>query len=421
MNKTLKYSTISIAIAGIIGLSGCGGGGGSSSGTDSVTTSGVITGFGSVYVNGVEYETDGSSFSLDDGDDGIESEDELEVGMVVTLTGTQNADGVTGTATHIEYDDELEGIVSANNVSNGTGTLVTMGQTVNVDADTEFENDAGILDSSGALTDSIDMIEAGNIIEVSGYPDGMGSIYATYVELKDDAHSPGEEIEVKGIVEDDNDTDMLFMLGDLSVDFSNAALPDGIPAAGDYVEVKSTAGFTGEALIASEVELEDDLDDIDGHEGDEVELSGTVTAVEPDILIGMQVIIISDATYFEHGSRADIVTGVDLEVEGYLDTDGALIAEEVEFHIDGDHEIEGPVEAVTGTGADGSITVSGLELLVNADTVMLDEQDDYGVPERYFGLDDLRAGDYVEIKYYADSTTGNLVATKVEREDQTED
>jgi hypothetical protein len=74
MNKTLKYSTISIAIAGIIGLSGCGGGGGSSSGTGSVTTSGVITGFGSVYVNGVEYETDGSSFSLDDGDDGIESE-----------------------------------------------------------------------------------------------------------------------------------------------------------------------------------------------------------------------------------------------------------------------------------------------------------------------------------------------------------
>ena len=143
MNKTLKYSTISIAIAGIIGLSGCGGGGGSSSGTGSVTTSGVITGFGSVYVNGVEYETDGSSFSLDDGDDGIESEDELEVGMVVTLTGTLNADGVTGTATHIEYDDELEGIVSASNVSNGIGTLVTMGQTVNVDADTEFENDEG--------------------------------------------------------------------------------------------------------------------------------------------------------------------------------------------------------------------------------------------------------------------------------------
>jgi hypothetical protein len=421
MNKTLEYSIISIAIAGIIGLSGCGGGGGSSSETGSVTTSGVITGFGSVYVNGVEYETDGSSFSLDDGDDGIESEDELEVGMVVTLTGTLNADGVTGTATHIEYDDELEGIVSANNVNNGIGTLVIMGQTVNVDADTEFKNDADILDSSGALTDSIEMIEAGNIIEVSGYPDGMGYIYATYVELKDDAHSPGEEIEVKGIVEDDNDTDMLFMLGDLSVDYSNAALPDGTPDAGDYVEVKSTAGFTGEVLIASEVELEDDLDDIDGHEGDEVELSGTVTAVEPDILIGMQLIIINDATYFEHGSRADIVTGVDLEVEGHLDTDGALIAEEVEFNIDGDHEIEGLVEAVTGTGADGSVTVSGLELLVNADTVMLDEQDDYGAPERYFGLDDLRAGDYVEIKYYADNTTGNLVATKVEREDQTED
>ena len=422
MNKILKYSALSITIAGIIGLAGCGGGGGGGdSSSNSVTSSGVITGFGSIYVNGIKYETGSSSYSLDDGDDGIESEDELEVGMVVTVTGTLNADGMTGTAAHIEYDDELEGIVSANNVNGGVGTLVVMGQTVTVDAETEFENDDGILDSTGTLIDSIDMIETGNIIEVSGYSDGMGSIYATYIEVEDDAHSPGEEIEVKGFVDDSDSTDMLFMIGDLPVDFGNAGLPDGIPVTGDYVEVKSTEGFVNATLIASEIELEDDVDDIDGNEGDEVELSGTVTTVDPDIRIGTQLIIINDATDFEHGSREDIVEGIDLEVEGHLDADGALVAEKMEFDTEGDHEIEGLVEAVSGTGAQGSITVSGLPLLVNADTVMLDEQDNYVTPERRFGLDDLGIGDYVEIHYYEDGTGSNLVATKVEREDMISD
>jgi hypothetical protein len=132
-------------------------------------------------------------------------------------------------------------------------------------------------------------------------------------------------------------------------------------------------------------------------------------------------IIINDATDFEHGSREDIVEGIDLEVEGHLDADGALVAEEVEFDTEGDHEIEGLVEAVSGTGAQGSITVSGLPLLVNADTVMLDEQDDYVTPERRFGLDDLGIGDYVEIHYYEDGAGSNLVATKVEREDMISD
>ena len=410
-------------VAGCGGSGGGGGGGGTSLAGGGIggtgITSGTITGFGSVFVNGVEFETDGSSFSLDDGEDGPESEDELEVGMVVTVIGSVDPGGMTGRATHVEYDDELEGIVNANNISDGVGTLIIMGQTVHINADTEFENDNGILGIDNALIDSPDRIEVGNIVEVSGYPDGNGSIYATFIELEDEVHSSGNEIEVKGLVVDDDDTDMLFMLGDLTVDFSNAQLPDGLPVVGDYVEVESTAGYdTAGHLIASDVELEDDMNDIDGDDGDNVKLNGIVTAVEPDVMIGLQKIIITDSTEFEHGSSEDMVVGTGVEVEGYLNTDGALLAEEIEFSAEGDHEVEGLVEAVAGSGADGSVTVAGFEIIIDSDTVILDEQDDGVLPVRYFGLDDLGIGDYVEINYYLDSASGDRVATRLEREDE---
>ena len=173
MNEILKITSVSLAIAAVIGLTACGGSGEGSDSTasspvmsGSTITTGVITGFGSVFVNGVEFETDDSSFSLDDGDDGVENEDGLAVGMVVTVTGTVHADGMTGSAKHIEFDDELEGIVNTNSVgADDTGTMTVMGQTVIVRTTTIFESDvAGI--------DSIDQVAAGNVVEVSGFSSG---------------------------------------------------------------------------------------------------------------------------------------------------------------------------------------------------------------------------------------------------------
>ena len=41
------------------------------------------------------------------------SEDDLGIGMVVLVKGTVNDDGVTGTATRVIFDDEVEGPISA--------------------------------------------------------------------------------------------------------------------------------------------------------------------------------------------------------------------------------------------------------------------------------------------------------------------
>ena len=423
MNEILKITSVSLAIAAVIGLTACGGSGEGSDSTasspvmsGSTITTGVITGFGSVFVNGVEFETDDSSFSLDDGDDGVENEDGLAVGMVVTVTGTVHADGMTGSAKHIEFDDELEGIVNTNSVgADDTGTMTVMGQTVIVRTTTIFESDvAGI--------DSIDQVAAGNVVEVSGYSSGNGSVYATRIEVKLAMHA-GEEIEVKGIVS--NLAASTFDIGGLTVDFSSAlfddSLPNGTLGDGQYVEVKSTAGFNlDNQLIASEIELQDDGDmELEGDEGDEAELNGIVTAVTPDTAfeVGGRTVIITRATSFEHGNAADIMVGVYLEVEGELNAEGELVADEIELAIEDDIEIQGTVEAVNDPP--GSVTLLGEIIHVNASTLLIDKQDGAGLlPEHFFGLDDLNSGDYLEIDAYLDPDSGELVAVKLERDNQ---
>jgi len=415
MNKTLAYTAVSVAIAGIIGLAGCGGGGNSSGSTGSgVTTSGVITGFGSIFVGGVEFETGNSSFSLDDGDDGIETEDALEIGMVVTVTGTVNPDGITGTAAHVEYDDVLEGIILSSSLSaDGTGTMNIMGQNITVDTSTIFESHvAGI--------NSIDQLLAGNVAEVSGYSSGEGNIFATRIELKSAVHH-GQEIEVKGLVS--NLTATTFEIGNLVVDYSGAALevPNGTLQSDLYVEVKSTAGIDPQTghLLASEVEIEEDGDmDFDGDEGDDVVIKGIVTSVNPpaEFEIDGRSIIITATTDFEHGDASDIITGVQVEAEGSLDDSGALLAREVEFEEDSNIEINGILEGVSGTGLNGTVTVFGQTVKVTTETIMIDGRDQ--APEHFFSLDDLvPAHDYLEIDLHRDPVSRELVADKLERDD----
>ena len=114
----LKQSIFSLAIAST--LAGCGGSSTSAippsvptvptPPTSSATTTqitGVITGFGSVFINGVEYETDSAEVSTDD--NAGASETDLHVGMVITLNGEVNEDGITGNASSIHYDEQLKG------------------------------------------------------------------------------------------------------------------------------------------------------------------------------------------------------------------------------------------------------------------------------------------------------------------------
>ena len=382
------------------GSGGSGSGGGPVGGIDargSAVSVGTISGFGSVIVNGVRFDTSGATFTIDDE---AGSESDLAVGQVVLITGEIDEDEATGTADTVSFDDAVEGPISEIDTVNDT--LIVLGQTVVVDGGTSFDDDI----EPGSILG----LAVGDIVEVSGFYLADGRILATYIELE----SPGDDFEVTGLVSNLNSGALTFEINDLVVDYSGAMLedfPNGAPENDQIVEAEgSTLGPDGE-LVATSVEFESDEDvfgDLD--DGDDVEIEGPITRFSSptDFDVNGLAITTNASTEYEDGSAADLALDRRVEVEGSVNADGVIVAEEIEFELEADLEFAGNVEA---TSAD-SITLLGVTIRVTAKTRF----DDQGTAnDRTFSIADVTVGDFLEIDAYDDGN--GLVADSVERED----
>jgi hypothetical protein len=411
----LQKIILTSAAAGLLaGLTACGSDS-NSTGSDNGSryTTGAITAFGSVYVNKTRYNTDNATVYIEDD---VASESDLRVGMMVTIK--ESSPGVADT---IYHDDDVEGIVLSTNIlADGTGTLNVMGQTVTVTSSTIFESYIpGVTSAAG--------IEAGNIVEVTGSSSGNGSIMATRLELNAAALADylvdhPEGIEVKGIVSSHTDIDNTFDIGSLTVDYTSAVLDD-MPAGnwdGLYVEAKSYEALNASGhMVAYEVELENDGSKYhhDYDSDSEVEVKGDVTEVTSDsVTVNGVTYLLNANTRYEHGTADDLIMGALVEVEGYVNSAGDLVADEVEFEghdSDSELEIQDYVSAV-GTTDDpnvGTIEINGLTFHVNSSTIMQDSSDAHLT---HFNLSSVGVGDLVKVYYFDDN--GTLTATKLERE-----
>ena len=423
----MKISTIAWGMFCVVTgatLVGCGGGGGSSSTQN--TAVGAITSFGSVFVNGCEYETDSASITVD-GQPGTEAD--LSVGDVVEISGPTNC--VTGTALSINFADELEGIVDSNSVDNvtGVGTMVVMGQNITVNALTIFEDETG-----GIAT--VDAIVAGNVVEISGFGVGTGDIVASRIEVKAAAHTPDNEIEVKGVVSNLDIAAMTFTIGEitassgLTVNYGSANL-DGISTMEDglYVEAKAT-NYTAGSFTLAATEIEREGDGEIGHQGDdedEFEIKGMLTAAYDETTktfgINDQMIIVDDVTELEGVALTDLVAAnigiLNLEAEGMFNANGMLVAEEVKLDddISDNDEFQGTItilSAATGMNS-GTLTMTvgagSMDVIIDNNTIMKDSNNEGAPQEDKFNFTHLNAGDLIEV--HVDPTSG--IAVKLER------
>ena len=285
---------------------------------------GTVTGFGSIWVNGVHFETvhtkvykDGKLFVTNA--DGTDIGSMLGIGMVVTVKGTINADGVTGRASSVNYADNLEGPINGAPTAN---SFVVLGQTVIVDNKTVYK---GVANLNGLGT--------GNVVEVSGFRDANGDIHATYIEKKADSFVDGAGvIELKGTISAVDWGTYTIRIGTQVVDITNASqtIFSVYPAVNDFVEVKGSSFDISGKLIADSVELESTLLDTEDH--DEAEMEGIVTRLisATEFVLGGQTVRHDAGTQISGGPATDIGAGKKLEVEGSL-AGGVLIAKEISF------------------------------------------------------------------------------------------
>jgi hypothetical protein len=387
-------------VAAALLLAACGGGGGGADqpatvGADPVMTVGAISGFGSVHVNGVRFDTSGAQITID-GQSG--SEAQLRVGHVVRIDGTRSRDGREGRASSIAFDDAVQGPVQS--VDAAAGTLVVLGQRVQVDGLTSFDDRLQPASLAG--------IAVGALVEVSGFRDAQGVIHATRIEPKD----ANDAFELTGIVANHDAVARRFDIGTLTVDYSAAQLddlPGGAPQNGLLVEVKGgTIDATG-VLLATRVEgKRDDMDD-----DMEVEIEGLITrfASVTDFDVGGRPVTTTSGTRFEDGTSADLALGVRVEVEGDI-RNGVLIAEKVKFEREANLRVSAGIESIDA-GA-GTFSVLGITIQTHAGTRFEDKTD---AQLRPFDLTSLRVGDFVEVRGSPGTAPGSIAAALVERED----
>jgi hypothetical protein len=398
--------SIALALTLAVAL-GCGSGGGLAGGGigGSGLSAGAISGFGSIFVTGTEYDTSGASVDLD-GSPAAESD--LRIGMVVVVEGTRS--GASGTADTVTYDDEIEGPIAAVTVvSEDVKELAILGQTVTI------ERTLTRFDTRGAIpVPDFDTIAVNDVVEVSGFR-RSADIQATYVEKKGVFSGGALAVELKGTVS--GVAGMSFMLGSISVSWDGGTtlddLPSGGPTNGDFVEVEGS--LTGPTTVqASRIEREGpftgDVDDF--------EIEGAVTqfsSLSSFRVAGQLVNAGGAGIQFVPNDPSFVRDGARIEVEGEL-VNGTLIASEVKLR-DGEARIHAQIAAAgdLDPGA-GTLRLLGVTIRVDASTQL--EDDLLEIPN--FGLADMTAGDFLEVRGVEDGA-GGVIATEIEREDDAED
>lgn len=277
-----------------------------------VTATGPVTGFGSIFVNGVEYTTTGAQIQIDD-QPGLESQ--LAIGEIVTVTGTLNANNLTGTATAVTFSGNALGPVTS--VSAPTDTFVVLGQTVAVTHTTTFDPNIQPAGIAG--------ITSGARVEVSGFPDSSGQILASRIQLA----PASTTLRVEGVVQGLNASTSAFQINALSVDYSGAMLNGTTTLAnGSLVEAEGSSLSAGGALLATTVTV---LPQRGGAPDSRGEVEGVITAFTSisDFVVNGQLVTTSASTQFNLNG-IPLGVNVRVDVEGSFDSSGTLVATSVE-------------------------------------------------------------------------------------------
>ena len=401
--KALIASLVALAM-----LVACGGGSGSGStltaGMQSVATSGTITAFGSVYVNGVRYDISGASLHKNGR---VVAQSSLAVGEVALVRGQRAMQSGQGMASSVDVEDNVVGPIAT--IDAAGGKLEVLGQSVLVSASTSFGKDISPADLTG--------LQPGDAIEVSGFADASGAITATRIG-RAEANDP---LQVLGKVSGFDGTNHLFMINGLTVDFGSAnvtGFASGAPANDDLVIVRGTSFDNAAVKLTAMAVMPADTDPRESGDGQhaeagEVELEGLVMNFNSatDFEVNGAKVTTTSSTRFEGGAVTDLANGLRVEAQGTLDASQVLVADKIEIRRIAAVELESVAANVDA--ANHQLQVLGVTIAVDASTRFEDKS---SAQLQMFTLADVANGDTIEVRGYENPAgSGQVLATRLER------
>lgn len=348
-------------------------------------TIGTVSGFGSLYVNGVRYNTGNADFTIN-GQPG--SEDAIRLGDRVVLSGLTNNQGrfiansvnyeatATGQIQHIDYANE---------------TITVHGQTFVLTGESNLEEV------------TFDALKQGNFVEISAVYSEQRGFLISKLERKDDEDTLSLTAKVTALDSANN----TLTINDTTFDASNVTVAQEL-AVGDIVEIEFNQ--LNDINVITDIEIEH----YDEQDGVSVILDGPIVNVtDSSITIANTQVLINDDTDFEDISLAQLANGTRVVVEAII-INNQHIAEEIALYVSADSDIEGKITDINL--ALNTITVNEREYTITPFTLFDDES---SADDKQLALSSLGIGDFVEIDFYSDDN-GNAFVTKLEREEQPE-
>lgn len=386
-------STIGLLL-GVVLLAACGGGDTQYAGIEGT---GMAAGFGSIYINGIEFSTDGAEIVVN----GVPTPPTgLRPGDRVTFTGRIADDG-TARADRIVFDRIVDGPIESMDLVASQGTLRALGQTVSITSATTFVN---VTPEALARND---------LVAVGGFIDANGVLHATSLRRgpQQGAYSAGiTPVDVEGIVSNLDIGRRRFQINGLTVDYSGASIATaaGTLSEGAYVQAAGTQGAADDApLVARRVEV---VNRRVGDAGERVLIAGVIRDFNSldDFRINGQRIDASGAERLDNAAQAP-ASGVRVLVDGQV-RDNVVDADTLRVLPPATRQFTARLDNVKAPA--GTITLLGITGRVVPTTVYLERRDNASDPA--FRIDDLAPGNAVTVAGYLDAA-GDLVVNRVER------
>ncbi len=328
MTRLLNFLGYVLIIAAICaGLACCGGGntvaGGGIGGTG-VTSAGEITDFGSIWVNGVEFDTQQADIyinNISQGSGDQTANENLDIGRIVCVKG-RAYDTHSGMADAVYYASTVTGPIDAIDIIDPyTRQLTVLGQNVIVDNRTWLK---GV---------GMDSFVVGNLLDVSGLLDGNGNIVGSFLAKTADEAQLNSVFAVSGPVSTLNTN--TFSINNLTVDFSQAVAGGFSPSDlenGMFVSIGGRFDIGDPSIfIADTVQPYRLLGEL--QDGDNIEFTGYVfdQLSANQFHINGYIAVINSNTEYVGGTAADILTGSKIKVQGYYSA-GMIIVQNILFN-----------------------------------------------------------------------------------------
>jgi hypothetical protein len=284
---------------------------------------GAADGLGSIILNGLRYDTDTATFTIEDAT-------ELQIGMSARVAGKVDANFTSGVATQVQSAAELRG--AASGIDTSAGSFVVMGTVVSIDSATVWADANGLAD-----------INLNSIVQVWGLPSAPGALRATRIQIAPTLTDPL----VTGTVQNLDTVRKTFTLGQLTINFGSAAFT-GMNASslanGIIVRARGTVAPVAGVLTATTVQ---GWYAIPVSDGIAVQLAGVITDFASRSsfkVLGTPV----DATngQITGGPVGSLGNGVKVEVDGFM-SGGVLVVKKLR------------IRNTPGTGGPASFTLIG--------------------------------------------------------------